>query len=52
MRVTWVHVSNTSLDSDVKAPGHEKTVPEFRTLDADYFVPAMDFGHAAQIPLP
>ncbi|MCX4986009.1 hypothetical protein [Streptomyces sp. NBC_00572] len=51
-RVTWVHFSDPALEGDVKAPGHEKTVPEFGTLDAHHFVPAIAFGHAAQFPLP
>ncbi|MEU6988211.1 hypothetical protein ABZ946_33095 [Streptomyces sp. NPDC046324] len=50
-RVTWVHFSNPALLGDVKAPGHQKTIPEFGTLDAHHMVPAIAFGHAAQFPL-
>ncbi|MGW1115888.1 hypothetical protein ACWD5B_02085 [Streptomyces tanashiensis] len=46
-RVTWVHFSDSALEGDVKAPGHEKTVPEFGTLDAHHVVPAVAFGHVA-----
>jgi len=50
-RVTWVHFSNPALEGDKKAPGHEPTIPEFGSLDAHHFVPAIAFGHAAQFPL-
>lgn len=47
-RVTWVHFSNPALTGDVKATGHELTLPEFGKLDAHHFVPAIAFGHAAR----
>lgn len=50
-RVTWVHFSNAALQGDKKAPGHEVTIPEFGSLDAHHFVPAIAFGHAAGLPL-
>lgn len=51
-RITWVRFSNSSLEGNIKAPDHTKTIPEFGSLDAHHFVPAIAFGHAGQFPIP
>jgi hypothetical protein len=51
-RVIWVYFSNSYLEGSVTDPGHQKTIPEFGTFDAHHMVPAIAFGHAAQLGAP
>jgi hypothetical protein len=48
---TWVLFSNSYLSANTKDPDHQKTMPEFGTMDPHHFVPTIAFGHAASFAI-